>query len=327
MKEALDKDCALNSAVASPAETVLRDELARADRALAGAAPVLEHLLAGAGRSLLSDALVARVQGMLNDLASQFAMRLQALRDPEVAADMDGVEELARLLASDSAILKHLHAAAIEGALTQKLDQRGGMDPVLSPLLQELIASPDALVAETAMQALTAQSRFMQGQGRLQQPVLDLPPETLELALRIWVRSVPMEHEPIVTQAMRDLKLEYDEAKTRHALFARLVGSMRSGVVAALDLDHAGAALFISAIALRTGQTRDRVAMSCHEHQASRLAISLRAAGLEPDAIERQFVRLDPAGPLPTGLGGLSSEAARAMIEDSAARSGMGGSL
>jgi len=323
----LDKDCALSSAVTSPVENVFRDELARADRALSGVAPVLEHLLAGNGQSLFSDAVLASVRGMLNDLAYQLISRLRSQTGDEVQIEDGPTANLARQLASDTPILIHLHANAVEGVLTQRLDQRSSVDPVLSPLWQELIASDDAAIGENAMQALAAQSRFVQGQRRMQQRVSDLPAETLERTLRIWARSTPVEQEPALTEAMRSLKSDYDEAQTRLGLIARLISSMRGGLLAALELEHAGVALFVSALALRTGQSRERSVMACHSQQSARLAVSLRAAGLEADAVERQFVSLEPNLRIPRGLADLSPDVARSMLEENASLRTVGGSF
>jgi len=317
----------LNSAVTSPVENVLRDELARADRALSGVAPVLEHLLAGTGQSLFSDAVLASVRGMLNDLAQQLINRLQIQTDGEGLFEDGATERLASQMASDTPILIHLHASAVEGVLTQRLDQRSSVDPVLSPLWQELIASDDAAVGENAMQALAAQSRFIQGQRRMQLPVFDLPAEILERTLRIWARSTPVEDEPALTEAMRSLKADYDEAQTRLGLIARLIASMRGGLLAALELEHAGLALFVSALSFRTGQTRERAVMACHGQQSARLAVSLRAAGLEAEAVERQFVCLEPNYRIPTGLADLSPDVARSMLEENASLGTIGGPL
>jgi hypothetical protein len=327
----LDKECAVKSASAEPAERsgaaaaatpgagraerVLREELARANRALDGVAPVLGHVLASSGHALVSDAIVARLRGMLNDIARQLVegldVSLIAMDGPAAA---DPVDALSGQLAGDAPLLTYLHALALEGILTEQLDQRAGIDPVLSPLWQELIASADASTGEKAMQALAAQSRFMQAQRRMQLRLLELPAETLERVLRIWVRSVPLEHEPTVTEAMRALKNEYDEAQTRVGLIARLTAGMRGGSIAALELDHAGLALFASALAQLSGQRRIEAVLACHERQAARLALSLRAAGLEPSAIERQFLILEPSERVPTGLGDLAPDAARAML-------------
>jgi hypothetical protein len=309
-----DKDRALNSAVASSVESVLRDDLARADRALGGVAPVLGHVLAGSGNALVSDAVVARIRGMLNDLARQFAARLAAADSDRHAMDASLPETLAQQLGGDAPMLVALHASAMEGLITEKLDQRAAIDPVLSPLMQELVASQDAFTSETAMQALAGQSRFMQAQRRMQQPVLELSPEALERALRIWARAIPAEDEPVVTRAMRDLKAEYDEAQTRGGLIARLLNAMRGGAVAALELEHAGFALFTSALAQHTGQSRERAILACHDDQSSRLAVSLRAAGLASDAIERQFMALDLSVRPPAALEALSPAMARAML-------------
>ena len=50
-------------------EALLRQELVLGDQALAGVAPVLSHMLSSPGQSLVSDDIVARMRGMLGDLA------------------------------------------------------------------------------------------------------------------------------------------------------------------------------------------------------------------------------------------------------------------
>ncbi|MEM7700493.1 MAG: hypothetical protein AAF251_01005 [Pseudomonadota bacterium] len=310
----------MDSAVTSPAETALKGELARADRALNGVAPVLEHALASDGGGLVNDLLVARVRGMVNDLARQLeAWRSIESHDTSRLPDKTP-DRLTHLLITDTPILRHLHASAIEGVLTEKLDRQSGLDPVLSSLWQELIASEDPVVSETAMQALAAQSRFMQAQRRMQQPILDLPPEVLERALRIWVRATNVDEEPSVTAAMRAIKSDYDEAQSRLGLITRLVSSMREGRIAALELDHAGLALFTSGIASLTGETRERAVLACHNQQVVRLAVCLIAAGLDRSAIEQQVVLLDPANTTPRGLSELSPDIARALLQKSATK-------
>lgn len=310
----------MTSAGVNPVETVLRDELARADRALSGVAPVLGHILASTGHSLVSDAIVARVRGMLNDIARQLVSQLPATDPQDPRADP--AENLAEDFANDAPMLDYVHAVALEAILTEQLDQRASIDPVLSPLWQELIASQDAMTGEIAMQALAAQSRFMQAQRRMQHAVCEMPPEVLERALRLWARTTPVEREPEVTKAMRALKADYDEAQSRVGLIARLIATMRGGVIAALELEHAGFALFVSALAHLSGQSRERAVLACHARQAARLALSLRAAGLETETIERQFHTLEPADRVPRGLGELASETARAMLRQSDALSG-----
>lgn len=297
-----------------PVETVLRDELARADRALGSVAPVLGHVLASSGHAMVSDAMVARIRGMLKDLSRQFLAHLPNLDEIAAGSRTDPVDVLTEHLADDALLLNYLHSVAVEAILTQRLEQRASIDPVLSPLWQELIASSDPLTAETAMQALAAQSRFVQAQRRMQHPVAEMPPEVLERALRILARVTPVANETGVTQALRALKSEYDEASSREGVIARLVTALRGGAIAALELEHAGFALFASALADRTGQSRDKAVLACHDHQTARLALSLRAAGLDETAIERQFLTLEPAEHPPQGLADLSADAARALL-------------
>ncbi|MEM6856322.1 MAG: hypothetical protein AAF559_00500 [Pseudomonadota bacterium] len=298
-------------------ETVLRDELARADRALSSVAPVLGHILANSGDALVSDAIVARVRGMLIDLARQFVARLPVEGFEGEAQAADPIDTLAQRFAQDAPMLASLHSAAIEGILAERLEQRAGLDPVLSPLWQELIASSDPMTAETAMQALAAQSRFMQSQRRMQHPVSDLSPETLERALRIWARGTPAEKEADATAAIRGFKADYDEAASRTGLIARLMARMGAGAIAALELEHAGLALFTSALAQLSDQSRERAVLACFDRQSARLALGLRAAGLDAQGVERQFVTLGPTERLPRGLEALSAHSARAMLQSS----------
>ena len=307
----------MTSAGVTSVETVLRDELARADRALGSVAPVLGHILASSGHALVSDAIVARVRGMLNDLARQFTAGLPC-NGPSISEVLeDPVDALAQRFAEDAPMLASLHAAAIEGMLAERLEQRAGIDPVLSPLWQELIASSEPSTGEAAMQALAAQSRFMQSQRRMQHPAGELAPETLERALRIWARGMPLDQEPQITEAMRHFKADYDEAASRTGLLARLTARMGAGAIAALELEHAGLALFASALAQLSGQSRERAVLACFDRQSARLALSLRAAGLEAQSVERQFLTLGPVERLPKGLAEVSSESARAMLQTS----------
>lgn len=287
-------DETMDRADEATAEAILRDELARETRALGSVVPVLRHLLASEGQRLVSDAVLARVRGMLSDLAAQL-----------VAAGHPGPQEaLAETLAGDPGLLGFCHALAAESHLAERLHQQRGIDPVLSPLLQELIASDTPAIAELAMNALAAQSRFIQSQRRMQLPLSELPAELFDAVLKTG-REGP---------GLVAVRQAYDEGASRLGLLARLVAAMRRGAVAALALDHAGPALFPSALAALAGQTRAHAVLACHEGQGMRLALTLRAAGLAPDAIERQFLTLDPAAALPRDLVALSPERARLLL-------------
>lgn len=288
-------DNTMNLADEATAEAMLRDELTRETRALGSVVPVLRHLLASEGQRLVSDAILARVRGMLADLAGQL-----------VTAGHPGAQEaLAETLAGDPALLAFCHAFAAESHLADRLHQQRGIDPVLSPLLQELIASETPAIAELAMSALAAQSRFIQSQRRMQLPLTELPAELFAAVL--GASGADGAERAALLQS-------YDEGASRLGLLARLVGAMRRGAVAALALDHAGTALFASAMAAFSGQDRRDAVLACHEGQGMRLALMLRAAGLESEAIERQFLTLDPAAPLPRDLAALSPDRARLLL-------------
>ncbi|MEO0057822.1 MAG: hypothetical protein RIT17_1295, partial [Pseudomonadota bacterium] len=219
-------------------ELILRDELARESRVLGSVVPVLRHLLASEGQRLVNDAILARVRGMLSDLAAQLiaagAGHDPSLRHPDGDASQ-GRDALAEALAGDAALLAHCHALAAESQLAERLHQHHGIDPVLSPLLQELIASDEPVIAELAMSALAAQSRFIQSQRRMELPLGELPAELFHSLTASHVHD---------GGATRSLLAAYDEGAGRLGLLARLVSAMRRGAIAALALDHAGLALF-----------------------------------------------------------------------------------
>lgn len=317
-KMATDTDNSLADAEARiPAvEAALRNELVRGDRALSGVPPVLSHMLATSGKSLVSDAIVAKIRGMLGSLASQLlSARNPTARQP---ADPRDTDRLSDRLANDSVVLSYCYALAMEGQLAERLEQRTSIDPILSPLLQELIASDDAATAELAMSALAAQSRFVQSQRRMDLALAELPAELFYAVLKRW--EVHDRSDPAIAPAIKRLKTSYDEGAGRVGMLARLTASMRGGALAGLDLEHAGLAMFVSALSRLSNQPRELAILACHEHQAVRLALSLRAAGLDPAAIEEQFMLLEPASRLPSDIGAIAPERASAMLSNSNAR-------
>ncbi len=294
-------------------EAILRDGLAREARALAAVVPVLRHLLGNEAQALVSDAILARVRGMIGDLAAQL-LAAQAGRDPATrglaAADLSTLDPIADRLMADEGLLAFCHALAVEGLIAQRLQQQCTVDPVLSPLLQELIASEDPAMAGLAMATLAAQSRFVQGQRRMELPINELPAELFHRVLG------NARGDGQSNAALLQMQSSYDEAAGRLGLLARLVAAMRRGAVAGLGLDHAGLALFASALAAVTRRPRAETVLACHEGQAMRLALLLRAAGLTPAGIERQLLLIAPAARSPRALAELSAEQATALLAD-----------
>ncbi|MFL0356519.1 hypothetical protein ACI5KX_08550 [Erythrobacter sp. GH1-10] len=297
-------------------ERILKDELARSDRALHGVPSVLTHLLASAGHSLVSDAIVARLRGMHSSLAVQLLNAKSGTSGG--SPDSRDIDRLADHLAGDSVVLSYCYALAMEGHLAERLEQRCSLDPILSPLLQELIASPDAATGELGMGALAAQSRFIQSQRRMELPLAELPAELFHAVLKRW--EVHERGDPELASAIKALKARYDEGASRVGLLARLVSSMRGGAIAALELEHAGLALFVAALSTLGKQPRELAILACHEQQAARLALSLRAAGLEQAAIERQFLLLEPTERLPGDIGEISPKRAAALLKNASSQ-------
>jgi hypothetical protein len=310
---------ASEQAVVPDIERILREELARGDKALSGVAPVLLHLLASPGYALVSDAVVARLRGMLADLARQILIAAEG-RGHAAAPDLASVDRFADFLGADSAVLSHLYALAMEAQFTDRLDHHRAIDPVLSPLMQELIASERAAIADLAMSAMAAQSRFIQSQRRMELALGELPAELFHLVVRRSVVYVRESGQLASPEAVQTLRRSYDESATRIGLMGRLVAGMGQAACAALDLEHAGFALFATALGQMTRLPRELAVLACQDQQGARLALCLRAAGLDPDEVERQFHLLEPSQRLPAGIADIAPARAQAILGHSSAR-------
>lgn len=299
-------------------EDVLSYELAHGDVVLDTVAPVLAHLLANHDHSLFSDEIVSRVRGMLEDLARQVvATRDGSPGDDDPDTRSAASEDAGRLvdkLAGEFELLRHCHALALEWQLTTRLEARNAIDPVLSPLVQALVASDDPSTASTAMALLAAQARYVQQQRRMELPLGELPADLFHLVLSRWREGVGDASGPETNEAEGRLRESYDESVSRIGLLSRLVTGMGAGVSAALSLPHAGVALFLSALAKASNQQRDLVVISTNDRQLARLALALRAAGLKPKDVEEQFVYLHPEVALPDGFETLRADRAAAIL-------------
>ncbi|MBS0255428.1 MAG: hypothetical protein JSS36_09540 [Proteobacteria bacterium] len=300
------------------AEATLRQALARGDAAQAGVAPVLRHLLVAEDHGLFAEEVVTRVRGTLADLSGQLCHAVTVAHglDAPLPPEDPAVARLARQLAEIPALLAHVHALALEAQAAAQLRARLGLDPVLSPLVQALVASPEAETADLAMRFLAAEARFQRQVLAMRLPLGELPPELLHgalLALRECLGGAGGTPHPdfaaCAEPAAEAIRANYDERASRLGLAARIVTGLGGGVVAALQLPHAGLGLFASALALATAQHREQVLLAIQPGQGPRLALMLRAAGLRQAAIDESLAALD-AGPTPAEV--LRLDAARA---------------
>ena len=312
------------TAPASPqVEIALSDDLAHGDALIGTIAPILRHLLANDDHSLFSDEIVARVRGMMHDVARQLLDALSSAAGNPDQRDHPGenYDVIVHAFIADHAFLSHAHALALEWQLTERLQGRLALDPVLSPLVQALIASPDGGTSAIAMALLAAQARFVQNQRRMQLPLSELPADLLHTALKA-LRAPEGIEEIHRVSAETAIRVQFDESRSRLGLIERLIIGMGGGASAALSITHAGAAMFLSALSLASGQNRDTAVLSTNEGQLARLALALRASGLKAQAVEEQFLSLHPEVSLPEGFDMLGADRAAALLARSAAYPG-----
>lgn len=297
---------------AESVEQILRDELARGDAVIAGARPVLRYLLSRDGQPLFSEATVARVRGMMLDLAGQLLHAEAEVSDVRDRARYLGErqEELAGALIEDGAFLAHAQALVLEADLAERLQERNGIDAVLPPLVQELAAGGDEAVSALSMAVLAAQARFMQHCRRMELPLHELPGDLFHAAL-IALRARGGERAGAAEKHLRHL---YDEGASRLALIARAVTGLGSRAREALAIERAGPAIFATALAMASRQERDHVVLSFAEGQFARLLLAMRAAGLDQIAVERQLLFLHPDHRLPGEFEEVDAERAATLL-------------
>lgn len=299
-----------------PAEEALRTGLVDGDRAIGSIGPVLGHLLASRQHSLFSDEILSRVRGMVSDLARQLVIAedIGASRQEDQRSREVDLASLIDKLMADARLVSHCHALAIEGQLCNRLERDSAIDPVLSPLIQSLIASDDTATASTAMAALASQARFLQSQRRMELPVSELPADLFDQILQARSDETPTETVSLSQATIERLRGAYDESATRLALLSRLVAGMGAGARAALSIRHAGLGLFLSALSIASRYDRNLAVIASTDRQSARLALSLRAVGLKAQEIEEQFLHLHPEASLPANLDSLSADRASALL-------------
>ena len=293
-----------------PVEAVLREELALGDAALASTVGIVRHLLISDDSSIFSDQIMARVRGMVDDVSRQLSEELFGRDGSEGAADAR--QHLNEQFLGDARVLEHVHALALEFQLTERLNARNATDPVVSSVLQSMLATKDAQAAEVAMQALAAQARFMQQMRRMELPLTELPRMLLRATFQAAAAFPDVDVSPLAA-----LQERAEGESTRVELMTQVAENLGSNFLAALDVDRAGVSLFLTALAMGSGQPRETVTLSTTERQLARLAIALRAAGLKPDAIEQQFLYLHPEVSLPPNFDHLTVDRAAMLLADS----------
>ncbi len=287
------------------------------------AIPILRHLLRSDDTSIFSDEIVARVRGMFGDVARQLVVALAkaAGHDEPEAWAHDAADELAYVLSENPVFLEHFHTLALEWQWTERLAQRRELDPVLPPLLQAQMGHADPAVSAAAMNLLAAQARFCQNQRRMQMPLAELPGDLLHIALvsmRAYV-GVEGDADGYALIAERSVRGGFDEARGRLEQMRRVLDAMEERTPEALVLDSAGVALFFSALARGSGQSREAVIMATADSQLLQLALCLRASGIVPAAADAVLQALHPDAVIPAEALEIASDRAAALLAAAAA--------
>jgi hypothetical protein len=303
---------AMNQSAQAQLEAALREGLARGDAAFRGIASVLTHMLDDSWPSIVSDASLARVQGMMTGFAHE--LRSSAPGD-NVLSEPD-LEVFRQTLLSDERLLEHCFVLSVEGQIIDRLADEHSVERVLSPLLQELVGSDREEIAELAMSCITAQSRFVQTQSRMQTPLSDLPADLFHAVLGKWQEFASKHRKDVPIQSIEALRKNYDEGATRAAQLERLVASMGKGVRAAFDLPHAGFSMFATALARESDQSRSHAVLACQSVQSPRLALGLRATGLEEADIAKNVVALGGEATDSKGLNQILPDQAQSILND-----------
>lgn len=309
-----------SGAPASASASPLTQDIAAARGAVAHVVPILRHLLRSDDNSIFSDEIVARVRGMFVDVARQLVIALAAAAghaEPEGWAH-EAADELAHVLADNPAFLEHFHTLALEWHWTVRLERSRALDPVLPPLLQARMSDPDAASSAAAMSLLAAQARFCQNQRRMQLPLGELPGDLVHIALVTLRAHVGLDAsaDAYALIADRSVRAEIDESRSRLAQMGRLLDAMGGRASAALDIDQAGVALFLTALARGSGLSREGAIMATIDGQLPRLVLALRACGLAPAGVAAAALAFHPEAELPQGHADLSPGEAAALLAE-----------
>lgn len=299
-------------------ERLLQDDLFHADQVMVHMGPILRHLLRNDDSSIFSDEVIARVRGMLADIARQLVQALgEAAGHNDAAAwAREAGPGLVDLLACNQALLNHLHMSAVEWQLADRLHGRVGIDPVLTPLLQDIIASPDHDMAARGMNLLAAQARFGQSIRRMQIPLAELPGDLHHMALMTMHSYVADDPSGVAAAELAEAALRKVHAETasRLDLLTYAVSAVGKNPNATLSLQNAGVALFLTALGLAAGLPRETAIMCTTESQMPRLALSLVSSGLGRDGLVDAFCALHPDVTLPEDLVDLRPDRAAALL-------------
>lgn len=301
---------------ADPTDAGVRSDLSQANARLRAIPGLVRHMLATDESSLFSDDVIASVRGMMADLARQLldALIERAPTDERVHKPGD-LAAVRAALATQTALLTHVHVLAVEWRLLERMQAEAGIDPVRPPLVAALIIGDDAELGATAREMLAAQARFCRSQQRMALHLDELPANLLRGALAA-AAAVVTPDKP-VAPAERRLAGARDESRNRISLSRHVIAAMGGNVAEALSIAEAGPSFFLTALAMASGQDRDLMVLGTDVTQISRLALALRAAGVGTSASCEQILILHPTATPPPVVVELEPAAAAMILAGS----------
>ena len=166
------------------------------------------------------------------------------------------------------------------------------------------------------MNLLAAQARFGQAIRRMQVPLIELPGDLHHITLITMHAYVANDPSGVAAAdlAERTLRKCRNEAASRLDLLAYAITAAGSDPADALSLQKAGVALFLTALGLRTGLSREIAVMCTTESQMPRLALTLAAARVNREGLINTFTALHPDIAIPEGLSQLHPDRAASLL-------------
>lgn len=293
-------------------EAAMRELLAQGEQTRRSLPQQLRHRIGFADPSLFDDELIARTRGLLVHLTAQITGGRPV--GSGTADHLKARDAILRALFDHPAMLAHCHALALEYRLTRRFGEQADIDPVLPPILQEMIASPNEATSRLAAAVLAAQTRFLNNMERMQLPLRQLPGELLHDVFAIGRQWLG---EPIIADAVEQaVRTSYDEGATRVALLGRLVNTAEYPQARGWQLQESGAPLFLASLALGAGLSLHEAALLTTESQIVRFALTMRALRYNPGAINRNLYILHDEVALPL-IAGMEPDAASTILVSS----------
>ncbi|WP_228243816.1 hypothetical protein [Porphyrobacter sp. GA68] len=276
-------------------DAAVRELIAAATAARTDLAQQLAFAIGWSDRGLFNDELIARSRGLLLHLAQQLAGAELGQNASEAPAN--SIDAILAALMTEPRLLAYCHALCLEYQLTTRLAREADLDPLLPRLLQEMIASADAITSRTAASCLSAQMRHLGAMERMRLPLEQLPADLLRIALAIG--RTASARTDVADAVEQEVRTSYQEEGTRYALFKLLVNRPEYPDKRGWQLEKAGTGLFLAAFAERAELEWVDAAALLPAGQQARFALEALSSGCTRKALSRNLILLHNQAAIP----------------------------